>query len=279
MSKNFVVVKKIKELKRIHPDSSWLVSQKSFLLSEISRTQNEKRKPSLVGHIFDFNIFKILRPNFAIALIVIVLISSLTTVGVISAAQNSLSGDFLYPVKTVLEKTQLTFSPTQESKTKLSIKFATQRMDEFTQLINKPEKKKDTEKTVKKFTTQLVNVQEGIDKLKEKNTEKAAEVAKLVKAQTPAYEETLIEASEQLAYILPEDKEDLKKNIDEALVEVNKIEKANEELIKDSEQGAVNNEQPDTKEEILVPIEEEEIESPSVPFEEQFENLQPETEE
>jgi len=196
------VVKKIKSLKRIRPDSSWLLNQKSFLLSEISRDEKKERKPSLVLPLFNFNVLKIFKPSFAIALATIILITSLATVGVIWAAQNSLSGDFLYPVKTALEQTRLTFTPGEVNKTKLSIKLATERMDEFTQLINEPEKKQDMEKTIKSFTAQIVSVREGIDKLKEKNAEKAAEIAELIKKQAPIFEETLTEGADQLGYIL-----------------------------------------------------------------------------
>jgi hypothetical protein len=270
------IIRKIKALKRVKPEASWLKSQRSFLLSEISRAENKKRDPSLVLPLFNFNILKIFRPAFAFALAIIILITSLVTIGAISLAQNSLPGDLLYPLKTAFEQTQLTFTPSQENKAKLSIKFATHRIDEFTQLIDKPEKKKDMEKTVKKFTEQLVSVQENIDKLKEKNTEKAAEVAKLVKSQTPIYEETLIESSEKLANIIPGDKEDLKEDINQALMEINKTEEVSEELIPEeeileealepSEEGSGSEEQP------LVPVEEEVVESPSMPFE----NLQEE---
>ncbi len=257
------VVKKIKSLKRIRPDSSWLLHQKSFLLSEISRDEKKERKPSLVLPLFNFNVLKIFKPSFAVALAIIILITSLATIGVISAAQNSLSGDFLYPVKTVLERTQLTFTPSQESKTKLSIKFATQRMDEFTQLIDKPDKKQDIEKTIKSFTAQIVSIRENVDKLK---AEGKAEVLRLVKAQTSLYEETLIEGSEQLAYIIPEDKEDIKKDIDEALIQISKTEEAMEGLVEDetlkpSDKGSGSGEE-------IVPANEEGIESPSMPFNE-----------
>ena len=175
------VVKKIKSLKRIRPDSSWLLDQKSFLLSEISRDEKKERKPSLVLPLFNFNVLKILKPSFAVALVIIILITSLATVGVINVAQNSLPGDFLYPVKTALEQTRLTFTPGQENKTKLSIKLATERIDEFTQIINEPEKKKDVEKTIKSFTAQIVSIHENVDKLR---AEGKAEVLKLIKAQT-----------------------------------------------------------------------------------------------
>jgi hypothetical protein len=280
MSKIDFVVRKLKRMRRIEPDSSWLSSQKDFILSEISQSQKEQenRKPSLVLPVFNFNILKILKPNFAVALGVIILISSLATVGAISFAQNSLPGDFLYPVKTAFEKTQFTFTPSQEGKTKLSIKLATQRMDEFTQLVDKPEKKEDVEKTVKKFTEQLVSVQENIDKLKEKNADKAAEVAKIVKAQTPIYEETLIEGGEQLAYIIPEDREDVKKGIDKALVEVSKAEEMSEGLIP-KEEPSYAPEGASEGEETLVPAEEGEIESASIDFEDLNKEIIPQQEE
>lgn len=271
------LVKKIKGLRQIKPNTSWLQSQRSFLLSEISQGKKH-RKPSLVLPLFNFNILKLLQPNFAIALVVIILISSLATVGAISASQNSLPGDFLYPVKTAFEKTQLTFAPGEANKTKLSIKFANQRIDEFTQLIDKSEKKEDIEKTVENLKTQLTTAKENIDKLREKNIEKATEVAKIVKAQTSIYEETLIKGSEQLAYALPEDKEDLKEEINQA-VEINKaLKETSEELT--SEESTQSPEEIETSSEglggeVLVPEEnvEEGVESPSV----DFEDLQDET--
>ena len=265
------IIRKIRQLKRVQPDSSWLENQKNFLLSEISRVQKEKREPSLVLPLFNFNILKILKPNFALALVIIVLVTSLGTIGIISASQNSLSGDFLYPLKTAFEKTQLTFTAGEINKTKLSIKFATQRMDEFTQLIDKSENKEEIEKTVKNFTDQLLTVQESIDKLKEKNTEKAAEVAKLIKAKTPAYEEVLIKSNEKLGYILPSEKTSLEENINKAK-EVNKaLQETSNELITPSESEEVlqGKEEIKTGQEILVPGENIKglIESPS------FENL------
>jgi len=228
-----LLLRKIKILKKVRPDTSWLMSQRSFLLSEISRIQETNKKPSLVLPLFNFNLLKILKPSFAIALAIIILLTSFATVGVISAAQNTLPGDFLYPVKTAVEKVQLTFTTSQASRTKLSIKLATQRIDEFSQLIDKPEKKTDLKKTVKKFTQQLVEVQENIDKLKEKNAQKAAELAKLIESRTPIYEETLIKSSEQLGYIISEDdKKEIEQDIIQALEQLNKTKQATEELLK-----------------------------------------------
>lgn len=272
-----IIIRKIKHLQRIQPNTSWLARQRSFLLSEIARTQKpvkQERKPFLVFPLFNFS--KIFRPAFALAFSIVILISSLGTIGVISAAQNSLPGDLLYPVKTVLEKTQFTFTADSANRTRLSVKFATQRIDEFNQLIDKSEKKEDIQKTVKKFTQQMVNVREEINTLKQKNAKKAAEVAKLIQAQASAYEETLVKSTEKLGYILPGEKEDLQKNINQALEELNKIKEITQRLTEETTTEFTEPPKEGTEninpEEVLVPGKEiEQIESPST----QFENLQP----
>jgi len=267
-----VIIRKIKNLQRIRPNTSWLERQRSFLLSEIARSQEpvKERRPFLVFPLFNFS--KIFRPAFAVAFSVIVLVSSLGTIGLISAAQNSLPGDTLYPIKTVLEKTQFSFTADPANRTMLSMKFATQRIDEFSQLIDKPEKKADIQKTVKKFTEQMTTVREEINNLKEKNAQKAAEVAKLINAQAPVYEETLVRGTEKLGYILPGEKESLKQDINQALEEVNKTKEITNEIVGEESSTSQENiqqapEQSSKPEENLVPGTEEKVESQSMPFE------------
>ena len=239
------IVKQLKNLRKIRPSASLLSRQRSFLLSEISRNQEAKMQ------VPETNFSRLLKPAFALAFVLVVFASSLATIGVISAAQNSLPGDPLYVLKTAFEQTQMTFSPTAESRVRLSIKFVNQRIDEFAQITANSEKKENLEKAVKKFTEQLVNVQESMDKLKEKNSAKAAEIAKIINEQVIVYEQTLIKTSEQMAYILPE--------IDQALIEVNNIKERAEQII-----SAEENKQ---ESDLLVPIEEEQTESKSIPFE------------
>jgi len=248
------IVKQLKNLRKIRPSASWLKSQRSFLLSEIAFKKEEERKSIFAFPVF--NISKLFKPAFAIAMVLIVFASSLGTIGVISAAQNSLPGDPLYALKTAFEKTQMTLASSDTNRVELSIKFATQRMDEFTQVASKPEKKDNIEQSVKNLNAQLVTVQESMDKLQEKNSEKAAEVAKLISSQTDTYKETLIKTSEQLAYMMPEEQEKIKTEIDQALVEVNKTqEKANQ--IIETEEGKAD----------IEPIKEDTVVSPSPSFE------------
>ncbi|MBD3282249.1 MAG: hypothetical protein GF387_01420 [Candidatus Portnoybacteria bacterium] len=265
------VVKKIKELKGIKPNASWLESQKSFLLSEISRDEAKKQEGILPLPAFNFA--KLLRPAFLTALFLIMALSSVATVGAIGFAQNSLPGDMLYPLKTAFEKTQFTFT-SDENKTRLSIKFADKRIDEFTQIVNKPEKREDANKTVEEFTAQLVNAQKEINELKEKNAEKAAEVAKIVQAQTERYKETLTETEARLAYVFPEEKE-LEQNINNAMEEISKTEEMTQALVGSEEDVEIINiteteetEEASESEEAIVPSEEEKPQSSSIEFEE-----------
>ncbi len=265
------IVKQLKNLKKVRPNSSWLEGQRSFLLSEIGCA----KEPGLVketivekGKLFaSFPIFSMLRfsrPAFGIALTLVVFVSSLGTIGAISAAQNSLPGDVLYGLKTAVESTQMSFASSDENKTRLSIKFANQRIDEVAQIADKPEKKNNIEQTVKNLTEQLVAVQENMDRLKDKNSQKAAEVAKLVNEQTDSYKETLIKTGEQLAYIMPEGKDMIKTEIDQALIQVNKTQEKAEEIIANDEAKSE-----ETKpEDVIVPNTEDETESKSIEFEE-----------
>jgi len=265
------LVRKIKKLQRITPDASWLLSQRSFLLSELERIElkeKEGKKSVLTFPILAFS--KIFRPAFAFALGVIIFISSIATVGVMSASQSTLPGDFLYPVKTVIEKTQFTFTSGSENRTKLSIKFASQRMDEFTQLMDKPEKGIDIGKTVKKFTEEVVAVRENITALKEKNVQKAVEVAKLIQAQTPIYEELLIKSTEKLGSILPGEKEQIAEDINNALIEINKTNEVTDKLAEEQKKEQNNGEEQQAPGEIIIPRDTDNVESPSI----QFENLQ-----
>jgi hypothetical protein len=255
------IVKQLKNLRKVRPSTSWLESQRSFLLSEITKNEQaievpvqEQGRPNFVFPIF--NIPKLFKPAFGVAMVLIVFASSLGTIGVISAAQNSLPGDSLYTLKTAFEKTQMTLASNQESRAGLSIKFANQRMEEFAQIANKPERKGNIEKTVKNLNAQLVTVQENMDKLKDVNSAKAAEVAKLISDQTDSYKETLTKTTDQLAYMMPEERDKIKTEIDQILVEVNKTQEKADAIIKTEEEKTD-----------VEPIKEDTVVSPSPSFE------------
>jgi hypothetical protein len=238
--------------------------QEASQTSPTFQASQTERKTVFSFPIFNISISKFLKPAFALAMFLVVIASSLGTIGAISAAQNSLPGDFLYTLKTTFENTQMTFAGTDENKIKLSIKFTNQRVDEFAQIINDPEKKDNVETAVKNITEQLIATQDGMNKLKDKNSEKAVEIAKLINEQTDSYKETLMKTSEQLAYLMPEERQKIKTEIDQALIEVNKTQEKSDEIINpNTEETEINLEEDN----IIVPATEEEVESESIDVE------------
>ena len=255
------IVKQLKNLRKVRPSTSWLESQRSFLLSEITKNEQvieapiqEQRKPIFAFPIF--NISKLFKPVFGIVMVLIVLASSMGTIGIISAAQNSLPGDPLYTLKTAFEKTQMTLASNEESKVGLSIKFVSQRMDEFAQIAGKPEKKDNIEKTVQNLNAQLVAVQDEMNKLKESNSAKAAEVAKLISTQTDSYKETLTQITDRLAYMMPEEREKIKTLTDQTDATINNLQK-DADTINKTEEEKTN----------VEPVKEDTVVSPSPSFE------------
>jgi len=242
------IVKQLKNLRKVRPSTSWLESQRSFLLSKIA--QNEAPSPRTFPI---FNISKLFKPALGVAMVLIVFASSLGTIGIISASQNSLPGDPLYVLKTMFERTQMTLASDDQSRVKLSIKFATQRVDEFAQIANKPERKDSIEKTVQNLNSQLVAVQENMDRLKDKNSEKAAEMAELINKETDSYKETVISA---LASLLPAEQEEIKTTTDQFIIEVNKTQEKADQIIK-TEEEKTN----------IEPVKEDTVVSPSPSFE------------
>jgi len=157
----------------------------------------------------------------------------------------------------------MTFAGTEESKVKLSMKFAGQRVDEIAQIAGNPEKKNNVEQTVKNFTEQLIVAQNEMNKLKISNSEKAVEIAKLVNKQTITYKESLIKTSEQLAYMMPEERTKIETEIDQALVEVNKVQEKSDKIINPIEETKT-----EIINDIIVPVQEEKTESDSITVEE-----------
>ncbi|MBM2809315.1 MAG: hypothetical protein HW416_74 [Chloroflexi bacterium] len=69
------------------------------------------------------------RPGFA-AVILAVLIVAVTGTSTVLAAQGSIPGDVLYPVKTTLEQVQVAIAPTPQRKARLHVEFARKRLAE-----------------------------------------------------------------------------------------------------------------------------------------------------
>ncbi len=116
-------------------DNGYKQAAKAKLLQQI-RTAKQKKRRSFVD-VFSFGIpsqFAWARVAVSV-LIVVVLLSTLTT-GTAFAAQSSLPGDMLYPVKTVTEDVRLLMADGSVAKAELNLKFAQTRLEEMSKLAD-----------------------------------------------------------------------------------------------------------------------------------------------
>jgi hypothetical protein len=116
------LIGKIKELRQIKPRKDWVSLTKSQILgspAQISEKFMAGKEP--VG----FTFFPYLKPAFA------GLITVFLFIGLIGFAQNSLPGDFLYPVKKISERGRAVFVSSEE-KPAFQLKLANERLEDLT---------------------------------------------------------------------------------------------------------------------------------------------------
>jgi hypothetical protein len=201
------VSNKIRLLKNIKPNPDWLQSQRSILFLQIK----ESGKPAKsVWHLPVFVLPKFSLKTAMVYLLILYLVFG-SGFSILQASSNSLPGDLLYPVKIVLENVRMKIS-SQETQPKLQAEFVGARVDELTKIIDNtadPVKKAEqVVKAVDKLQAQIVSTKVSLDKIKEAQPEKAAEVVQKITEKT-------IEAKEKIAEEFKEEKpEEVAKVID-----------------------------------------------------------------
>lgn len=144
----YQLLKKIRKIKfiiqRSKPDSVWLLATRSTLLMQVKNTLpvEAPRKTEVVGELYKFvspvfNFSKMVRkPVFAsVAVIMALFGGSLFSV---SAAEQSIPGDFLYSVKLATEQARLAMAKDSKDKVKLKTEFTERRVDEMKKVIATP---------------------------------------------------------------------------------------------------------------------------------------------
>ena len=142
---------------------------------------------------------KSFRPVVAAVVAVILVFGGWTAT--VSASYNSLPGERLYSVKIFNEGTQISLTPTKESKTKMRMDFAGRRLDEVAKLVESPvtEKEKRIEDAMNLFKKNIEDVEKDLDEIKtKKNSKKAVDVAKDVDRKAEEYEKTIKETMNKI---------------------------------------------------------------------------------
>ncbi len=148
---------------------------------KISSTSGEKPSESRKqAGIFQIGSFKIAfsRPMLAIITIIVV-IGMLNSTAV--AAQNSIPGETLYPVKRTVEKIQLTLATNEVSKTEVQIKHAENRLKEAKAIVE--QNAEPDSKTIETTIGELVDATAKVAKQSESNKDLLKKVVELTDKQ------------------------------------------------------------------------------------------------
>jgi hypothetical protein len=114
-------------------DSNDKQAAKTQLFRQIKRTRQKKYRS--IADIFSFGLFpRIAWARVAMSCLVVLTLLSTLGGGTAYAAQSSLPGDLLYPVKTGVEDVRLLVAPDSPAKAELNLEFALTRLVEMSEL-------------------------------------------------------------------------------------------------------------------------------------------------
>jgi hypothetical protein len=168
LEKKFAAIKK---LDKFQADKSWQVQTKHAIMSEIySQTRLMRAQKLSFAEKLDLFMLRLLRRLMPSAskLVAILLIVGMSS-GFSVAAQTSLPGQALYPVKRSLEKAELTLALSPVKETKVHIKHLNKRLEEIDKIVeenkidNKSEKIVASEKAIQKVVIYLEKEAAAID--------------------------------------------------------------------------------------------------------------------
>jgi hypothetical protein len=218
----------------VTPRPEWLKADRARLLSQISNTvKTEKTNPWnniwLGMSIFlpKRFVFSVVRP-IAILLIV-TMVGTSGWIATVDASYRSLPGDWLYPAKRVVEKTQLVTAAiigAKKTEARLHSEFAKRRADEIKTVIKStdPEVQKRVASVVKDLTEEINSANAKLDKLISTQTEGTAEMAKEVQKNTEQISNLLKEVKDELNASVSAESEEIK-DISNKIIEATELSK------------------------------------------------------
>jgi len=152
------LIGKIRKLRQIEPRKNWVVLTKRRILGE---------PPTMGSLILDtLNVFPRLILQYKLAFATLMLIGVLA--GTFGFAQNSLPGDFLFPLKKITERGRAIFiSKTEEPK--MELEFANKRLEELVQIAQTNQVKK-LAPAIGEFQASVSTAAQKLAKIKESET-------------------------------------------------------------------------------------------------------------
>ncbi len=196
------IIAQLKNLRtgKVNPKQEWLEKNRALLLSQIKNTvtPTAERKPAMLENVWTALsifipqnvVYNVVRPMAV--LLIVALVATSGWINTVDAAYNSLPGDWLYPAKRAMEKTQVAMSSVvggKPAEAKMRTELAKRRATEAKQLAKgtDPKKEQKVQQAVNdlKNEIQLVNTKLAeINAAPTASNTGAADTAKEVKQET-----------------------------------------------------------------------------------------------
>ena len=134
------IVLNIQEPPGLNLDSSYKQAAKARLLRQIGATRQKKSRS--FADILSFGLPpRLVWARVAVSVLAVIIVISMLAGGTVYAAQGSLPGDLLYPVKIGAEDARLLITGDSSAKVQLNLKFAQTRLVEMNELANGDQEK------------------------------------------------------------------------------------------------------------------------------------------
>jgi hypothetical protein len=203
----------LQKLKSIKPSSKWLSLTRQKLVDELSVESN--LKPS--NSFFDWFWFHRLQP-VALSLCLILIMAGGPVLAV-TAAQSSLPGDLLYPIKKIAERVSLQVA-SEDNKAQIQVDLAYRRIEELNKIAvgssNQIEKSQKTKVVVDDLK---VSISEAGQKMMELSKDKVAVIAK----KTQKIETDLTKVKNEIASEIAVAEDESLKEVQDVLAEAEQM--------------------------------------------------------
>lgn len=188
------------------PRASWLAKNKDVLMSQIVENENKQAELKRENIYYYFQYLNgltkkwFLKPVATVALALFLMIGYTAAIG---AADASLPGDFLYPVKTASERVRMALTFGDENKVQLQMDFLSRRGDELKGLVSKGDADvkniKRVSETVNKINQDVKEVQSKLSQISLAGTPESIDLVKSIDTKTLAVKLEIAEANAQLS--------------------------------------------------------------------------------
>ncbi len=164
------LIKQLSQLKEIKPDADWKIRNRDILVKQIYGSQVEqetvKNNWTWYWHAPLALASSVSQPAWVAVLIFVFLIGGGATS--IRMADRTKPGDPLYIAKMISERTQLAFTFNNESKARLNLEFASNRVAEINQVLAEPttsDKDQNVANLLSNLKSQISDVRSSIAKI------------------------------------------------------------------------------------------------------------------